>query len=62
MIGEKKLNLRYLLIKTQDGIVLYAVMSAKPVAFPGISERYLSSLRNRINAVYSWFGSQLAKQ
>ncbi len=62
IIQPKRLFLRYLAIQTDEGILFYAVMSVRPLVFPGISERYISSLQNRITAVYSWLETKLYEQ
>ena len=62
IIQPERLFVRYLAIQTDEGILFYAVMSVKPLVFPGISERYVSSLQNRITAVYSWLETKLYEQ
>lgn len=59
IIQPERLFLRYLAIQTDEGILFYAVMSVRPLIFPGINDRYISSLQNRITAVYSWLEQKL---
>ncbi|HON88652.1 MAG TPA: hypothetical protein PLV62_09090 [Spirochaetota bacterium] len=59
IIQPEHLMLRYLAIQTDEGILFYAVMSVRPLVFPGINDRYISSLQNRITAVYSWLETKL---
>lgn len=61
IIQEERLNIRYLALHTDEGILFYAVMSVKPLLFPGITDRYISSLQNRITAVSVWLEQQLSQ-
>jgi hypothetical protein len=49
------LNVRVLAINADDGVLFYAVSSAKAAVLPGVRGKLESSFGNRAAALYAWF-------
>ncbi|PKL09305.1 MAG: hypothetical protein CVV51_04535 [Spirochaetae bacterium HGW-Spirochaetae-7] len=54
-------NVRLLVIDTDEGLIFYTVSSAKAAVLPGVRAKLESSFGNRAEAVYTWFSRELAK-
>lgn len=53
-------NLRVLVLSTDEGLVFYAVSSARATLLPGIQGTLEASFGNRAEALYAWFSDRLA--
>lgn len=60
--GAGAVHVRLLVIPTDDGILFYAVSSARATVIPGIKGKLEASFGNRAAAVYAWFTRQMASQ
>ncbi|HUW69692.1 MAG TPA: DUF6675 family protein [bacterium] len=60
--GAGAVHVRLLVIPTDDGIIFYAVSSAKATVIPGIRGKLEASFGNRAAAVYAWFTRQMASR
>jgi hypothetical protein len=58
--GVGDLNVRVMVISTDDSLLFYAVSSAKATIIPGVHAKLEASFGNRAAAVYSWFTDRIA--
>lgn len=56
--APEALRVRSLAILVDEGIVFYAVSSAKAAVVPGVRAKLESSFGNRAEAVYDWFAAK----
>lgn len=60
--GAGAVHVRLLVIPADEGIIFYAVSTAKATVIPGIRGKLEASFGNRAAAVYAWFTRQMAGQ
>ncbi len=53
-------NVRLLVVSTDDGLLFYAASSARAAVVPGVRGTLETSFGNRAEAVYRWFSGRLA--
>jgi len=59
--GTGDLNVRVLVLSSDDALVFYAVSSAKATVIPGVRTKLEASFGNRAAAVYAWFSDRMTK-
>jgi len=58
--GAGAVHVRLLVIPSDDGVIFYAVSTAKATVIPGIRGKLEASFGNRAAAVYAWFTRQMS--